>query len=239
MAYCDVHNWREMIDCPECRKAKSDELRRNTTYDGLEVTRHDKPKTSGEKIRDEFKRRFDEAYPADGELRDEPARMCFYGLGEKCRCVLPEGHEGEHVMRVEWLTGVSNFRDLAKAEEIRRDNTNHPAWERMQEIKKSWQDCPAMSTYCTGTSCRNGCTLKARRCTCHPADAAEFDDGCQGGYAFDECCRIANAKRGSVEILPDPEFNLREIKSLAWLAWFTGLFAGFLLGLALGTWILT
>lgn len=26
-------------------------------------------------------------------------RQCFYGLGETCRCQLPDGHEGEHVMR--------------------------------------------------------------------------------------------------------------------------------------------
>lgn len=33
-----------------------------------------------------------------------------------------------------------------------------------------------------------------RFCTCHPADRAEFDE-CQGGFTFDECCRIANDKK--------------------------------------------
>lgn len=29
---------------------------------------------------------------------------CYYGKGESIRCTLPNGHEGEHAMRLEWAT---------------------------------------------------------------------------------------------------------------------------------------
>lgn len=63
-----------------------------------------------------------------------------------------------------------------KRTEIRRLNRGHPdlpVWER--------------TTY-------DGLEVSRKKCTCHPADAAEFDK-CYGKRSFSECCAAANAER--------------------------------------------